>query len=61
MKRKAVKIVKPLCTHIKNSHSLILDGGGGVVGGGLGVVVGGGGVVCPETLEPDPVTQREWL
>ena len=32
-----------------------------MVGGGLGVVVGGGGVVCPETLEPDPVTQHEWL
>ena len=25
----------------QNSHSPILDGGGGVVGGGLGVVVGG--------------------
>ena len=32
-----------------------------MVGGGLGVVVGEGGVVRPETLEPDPVTQHEWL
>ena len=34
---------------------------GGAVAGGVGVAGGGGGVVCPETLEPDPVTQHEWL